>query len=598
MIESKPFSLQDPEYLVKRYGADKHAIGVAMQQGLIDPTAATLAGMRIDYMLRNAAAAQSAPQTVVEETFNPQPQQMQQPQQAQQPQGMPGGQPPMQQPMQQPPQMAASGGLLGVPIPDNMYGSGNYAGGGVVAFATGNSVKSRRDPKIIRQEMDDALRVRDIYAVKELEVELAAAEAPATQSSMNLLGSSDDWGRVMGQVKQRMKPTPSEGFHDPEAQFQDNFVSPPVNARSQEAERGAQRAKLTPAEEARFLAQVDKEDMQDVRRAPQTSTRPFDPNFIYGVHKQRGLGDLAASTAQNTSTTGGVGRTEIGDFVAPTKEERKNMTLEEQIALYKGQLDKIPGSSLSPEELAKRKKQDWWMTLAQAGFGTAAGSSPYGFQNIGAGFQGAMPYAADAMKELRALEQDAAKEKASLGLAALDMGSKADAAENSAIDAANESYLDRFARAREQYEQNRITVSEGYEGRKSARENSALATISAERQRLIDYAKIAQARATGTMTPELEALDAAYNRDTTESDNRYRMVASGREATTYQRYVEMAAEEIKGFGAVAKPYRERIKNGEDPAAVIQELAMELARKDGASTGAGGASGGRNISVDY
>jgi hypothetical protein len=57
-----------------------------------------------------------------------------------------------------------------------------------------------------------------------------------------------------------------------------------------------------------------------------------------------------------------------------------------------------------PEKLAKEKKQDFWQTLTEIGFGMAAGSSPNALQNIGAAASAAMP-AMEKRKEAREAEE-------------------------------------------------------------------------------------------------------------------------------------------------------------------------------------------------
>jgi hypothetical protein len=126
-METKPYSLQAPEAIAKEYGGNKQKIAQAVQMGIVNPTAALLAGMFIDRM-RNAAPAEQAPtQTVAEEVFNPQPapsmpaQGLAAMRQPQMPQGMPPqGMPPQGMPPQglaamQQPQMPsmASGGAIG-----------------------------------------------------------------------------------------------------------------------------------------------------------------------------------------------------------------------------------------------------------------------------------------------------------------------------------------------------------------------------------------------------------------------------------------------------------------------------------------------------
>jgi hypothetical protein len=116
-METKPYSLQSPEEIAKQYGGNKQKIAQATQSGLLDPTAAVMAGMFIDRM-RNAQMEEQAPaQTVAQDILAPQ--QMQQPQQPQQ----------MQQPMPQ------SAGLEALPVPDQMFDGPGMAGGGLVAFS-------------------------------------------------------------------------------------------------------------------------------------------------------------------------------------------------------------------------------------------------------------------------------------------------------------------------------------------------------------------------------------------------------------------------------------------------------------------------------
>ena len=132
-IGGKPFSLQAPEQIAKEYGGDKQKIMQAAQMGVVDPTAAVMAGMFIDRMRTAQAAEQAAPPTVAQEVFAPPaPPPMQ---------GAPGmGAPPMV-----PPQMAPqAGGLEALPVSDAMFSEGEVgmAGGGMVSFAGGGPLGS------------------------------------------------------------------------------------------------------------------------------------------------------------------------------------------------------------------------------------------------------------------------------------------------------------------------------------------------------------------------------------------------------------------------------------------------------------------------
>jgi hypothetical protein len=172
-METKPYNLQSPEQIAKDYGGNKQKIAEAMQMGILDPTAGTMAGMFIDRM-RSAAMQEAAPQqSVAQQTFAP-------PAPAAPPAGLgatpqaaamppmgavpPMGAPPAQEmPMMamggMVPPYASGGGLSDMPLPDGMfdepsnggYGDG-YAGGGLVAFLTGGEVKDKdkdkdKDPK-------------------------------------------------------------------------------------------------------------------------------------------------------------------------------------------------------------------------------------------------------------------------------------------------------------------------------------------------------------------------------------------------------------------------------------------------------------------
>lgn len=187
MMETKPFSLQSPESIAKEYGGNKQKIAEAMQMGIVDPTAGTLAGMFIDRM-RSAQMQEQAPQqTVAQQVFNPQPPAPPPPPMgaapppappmpAAPPPAPPGGlgatpeaaqmgmgaPPVMDMPMggEEAPSMAG-GGIVGLPIPSSMFDepdNGSYSRGGIVAFAGAGKVDEKKAaPKTFQQ------RAADIY---------------------------------------------------------------------------------------------------------------------------------------------------------------------------------------------------------------------------------------------------------------------------------------------------------------------------------------------------------------------------------------------------------------------------------------------------
>ena len=169
-METKPYSLQSPEQIAKDYGGNKQKIAEAMQMGIIDPTAGTLAAMFIDRM-RSAAQTEAAPQqSVAQQVFAPPAPQMPMgmPPMPPMPQGAPAGlgatpqaaampapaaAPPMGMPMEQPMPGMAAGGLAALPVPDDMFDEptnggfdDGYRGGGLVAFNEGTDEEGVVDP--------------------------------------------------------------------------------------------------------------------------------------------------------------------------------------------------------------------------------------------------------------------------------------------------------------------------------------------------------------------------------------------------------------------------------------------------------------------
>lgn len=174
--------MQSPEQIAKDYGGNKRKIAEAMQLGVVDPTAGTLAGMFIDRM-RSAAQTEQAPQqTIAQQVFAPPappapmggvgappqmppqgppaglgatpeaaampPQDMGPPPQDMGPPPQDMGPPPQDMPMEEAPMGMAEGGLTTLPLPDTMFdepNDGSYADGGMVAFAGGGGMSNLYD---------------------------------------------------------------------------------------------------------------------------------------------------------------------------------------------------------------------------------------------------------------------------------------------------------------------------------------------------------------------------------------------------------------------------------------------------------------------
>jgi len=221
-METKPYNLQSPEQIAKDYGGNKQKIAEAMQMGILDPTAGTMAGMFIDRM-RSAAQQEAAPQqTIAQQVMAPQPQMpmgappappapaglgatpqaaAMPPMGAAPPMGMPApqGEMPMMAMGGMVPPYASGGGLSDMPLPDGMFdepsngGFGDgYAGGGLVAFLTGGEVKDKKKEKDPRDVNDDGVvDGNDIFVAgaKTPEVDPLAMQGRAFAPQPNLLAN-------------------------------------------------------------------------------------------------------------------------------------------------------------------------------------------------------------------------------------------------------------------------------------------------------------------------------------------------------------------------------------------------------------------------
>ena len=207
-MDTKPFSLQAPESIAKEYGGNKQKIAQAATMGLVDPTAAVLAGMFIDRMRSAQMTEQGPPQTVAQQVFQPPVQPMPAPPMG----GAPGMAPPPQMPgapgMAPPPQMPgapgmAEGGLAALPVPDDMFEeTDDYASGGIVAFAEAGAVNAppaaprmfyglNVDDPLANAGLYDRLRgpTNDQY-IREMEQEYIRERAPEARKKRR---SQDMW---------------------------------------------------------------------------------------------------------------------------------------------------------------------------------------------------------------------------------------------------------------------------------------------------------------------------------------------------------------------------------------------------------------------
>ena len=130
-----PYELQSPKDIAMEYGGNKQKIAQAAQMGLVDPTAAVLAGMFIDKM-RTAQQEEMAPQTTVAQEVMAAPQ-------------MAAGLGATPQAAMAPQMAPTEAGVAALPVPDEMMPD-EFASGGIIAFDNGGGVSIEEEIEAYR----------------------------------------------------------------------------------------------------------------------------------------------------------------------------------------------------------------------------------------------------------------------------------------------------------------------------------------------------------------------------------------------------------------------------------------------------------------
>ena len=399
-METKPYNLQSPEAIAKEYGGNKMKIAQAAQFGLLDPTAAVLAGMFIDRM-RGAQQQEQAPQqTVAQQVLAPQPAAPQMPagaglgatpQASQLAAAYPaeGAPPPVPGPSmpQEEPVMAADGGLMSLPVDDAMFAP-SYNSGGIVAFAAGS------DEPIRGSIIDERERVR-----LRREMETRFRDNPGVMQNLVKM-SPDDMRQALGEIQ--VNPVPTNAVSG-----QRLDISPVMNAKESEGQgfgsvtrpsvgdgvTDAQAASTAAPPAVVAPAVVDKGPAGNVKTVTNEQVADAaiaaDPKAAEAAAKKGGIPGLQAYVQQYKDLIGAV----------PEGEGLKE---------YKEYLKGLPG------ELDKRKKEDLYGALAQFGFNLAGSQSPYFLQAAGQAGAQTMPAITGAIKERRGAEAEARKGRAEL----------------------------------------------------------------------------------------------------------------------------------------------------------------------------------------
>jgi len=425
----KPMSLTSPESIAREYGGNKKAIADAARMGLVDPTAAVMAGMFIDRMRSAASEEQKPDTTVAQDVFGmptaPQPQQTAprpQPQMPQmpQPQGIPGAQMAAAQPRMAP-------GVEGLPTGD----VGNYAGGGIVAFAEG-----------MTDEQAQALgysNAAEYYAFQDTrgnasgEVMAVPVDSgieinrPAPEFGRRSSIEELDYGRLSPEERiqrridgympnkgvntlfnQLASHRAKRGVSDPEF-----YTSTPFNRLSDDISRKKVSRGLDLSNRAAPDAAANppqtRSDLPPLVAAKPEAAAPKPRVDAYNLQTPDVEANLAQAKRQVDSLIKVPPEESQADAITATKNLYREMGVDPDI--YKKQSTKLEEERMG---LKADKEEAKYSRLIEAGLGILGGTSPFAAVNIGQGASPAMKGFAQDIKDVKKADRELNRAKMAL----------------------------------------------------------------------------------------------------------------------------------------------------------------------------------------
>ena len=416
-----PDITQSPSDVAFNYGS-KPKIAQAVQNNIVHPTVGQMAAMLIDRIV--AAQIQPPTETVRDKTFAP----PQGPQGGPPPQGAPqggppqGGPPPGAPPMQMasaappppggpPPQGPvgmAEGGLTSLPVPDYMFDEQTFAGGGIVAFRTGDAVEG--------DGFFNRVRNRDFTGRNK---ELTEDELRILREKLRAGRLSKNSGDGVNLLAKLNEPYEGRRGMDLMASLLPDFTGnkdiipvEPTMVSPVTPEVRMPQFDIAPKEAPAVAPVVPPPPAAPVVRAPRTNIT----DIIRSAAKAKNVPTPTARPDLPTDVAGAAGVAPALTGEALIEQRKKDYAEAYKMPEYKG---------TSAEDKAARKKEDFWSAMAQAGFGMMAGTSQNALTNIGEGLKAAMPTMQAALKERRADEKEERKEEFAYRLAQSGVKGKA-----------------------------------------------------------------------------------------------------------------------------------------------------------------------------
>lgn len=542
----KPFSIQAPEQVAKEYGGNKQKIAEAAQLGLVDPTAAVLAGMFIDKMRSAQQMEAGQKPTIAQQVLGaPQPQ-------AAPPQGMPpemgGGlgatpqamPPEMAMPQEMPPEMPqemgmAEGGIVGLDLPDAMFdepNNGGYAPGGLVAFAPGGPVAPGGWGSYFERVATEAVPGIGVNSRKRTAAR--NAQVGGVGDSYHLTDDARDFrppqGVSMAQLAAQLRSKFGSGY-DVIDEGDHVHVEP-----------GPALGRMVRAGKSFDPGQVSKLRATERAPAPTAGLGATAPATGAGGDTPWG-GSLSGQLEGILTNSGGL----YDKLVPAPKREARDALL----AYAKEQNN--------PEALEKQRKQDMWSTLAEIGFNMAGTNSPSFLQAVGTAAAAALP-GAKADKKAR----EERKREMLRTYAEVEGLDNADAKErvNGMLKLAETQLGIKKEDIGRKFEQDQTMFTQGQE---TARAKASIASsekiAAANNQTSKDVANISANRPTNISQAEQNATTAALAmvRDRVEKDSDYIKARLAQDAAgmaaaeqkLFERFYKMAMQNMTGAGQSA-----------------------------------------------
>ena len=297
------------------------------------------------------------------------------------------------------------GGLDNLAVPDTMFDESRnggfddgYAGGGLVAFASGGDLYRRPENYDAFQNWASRIIKRESggqYGVPNAEGSGAMGVGQVMPDTARALA------RIAGLA---WRPDLMRGT-SPEAKHYQNTITGLALREAWNSQGGnAQNAS------GYYFAGPE-------RRRWGAKTR----DYIAGTAGGAAPTAPGASSAPGAPAAGGLGATAAADSLAAAipgafkaGEEYYAANMPERTNEGLGKLVEAARQTLDPAEQKRRKKEDKWMMLAEIGFNMASSNSPYLLQAAGAAAAAALPGARAAKKEREEAKREAIRDLAAV----------------------------------------------------------------------------------------------------------------------------------------------------------------------------------------